>query len=63
MILINRNLDSKPGIELHDGAEVHGVHVIRVSAQDFPYDQPIRFLRWVEGVPEHVCIPVRTQVR
>lgn len=51
-----------PGVQGHDGAEVHRVHVSGVGGQDLLDDDSVGPLWRMERVPERVDVPVGAQV-
>ena len=51
-----------PRIEGHDGAEIHGMHVLIGASQDLLDYDSASFLGWVEWVPKRVKVSVWAQV-
>ena len=54
----------EPPLPVHgeDGAEVHGVHVVRVAVHELADDDAVGPLRGVERVPEGEHVPVGAHV-
>lgn len=56
-------MGSCSGIQGHNGAEIHGVHVIQRPRKDLLNDDSVRPFRRMERIPERVYVSVRAQVR
>lgn len=53
---------SSLGIDGHDSAEIHGVHVLSGASEDLLDYDSTSFLWWMEWIPKRVKVSVRTQV-
>ena len=52
-----------PGIHFHDGAQVHGIHVLARPRHNLLNDEPVCPFRWMVWIPKCVDVSVWAKVR
>lgn len=57
-----RYLGHGDGIQSHDGAEIHGLHILVISSQDLLDYNSVGLFRGVKWVPKCIQISVWAQV-
>jgi hypothetical protein len=51
------------GIQGHDGAKVHRVHVLGSPCHQLLHKDSVSPFCWMESIPEYIDVPVGTKVR